>query len=125
MMGVGGIAPQRLVFLDECGVLTNMAHRYGRSPRGQRARAKVPFGRWKRLSLLGAIAIEGFIAAMSVEAATDRAAFAAYLKQVLLPELRRRKPDAVLVMDNLRAHKTSEVQTVLERSGFAYRYLPS
>jgi transposase len=102
-----------------------MARRYGRSPRGQRARAKVPFGRWKRLSLLGAIAIEGFIAAMSVEAATDRAAFAAYLKQVLLPELRRRKPDAVLVMDNLRAHKTSEVQTVLERSGFAYRYLPS
>jgi hypothetical protein len=23
--GVGGISPERLVFLDECGVLTNMA----------------------------------------------------------------------------------------------------
>jgi transposase len=38
--------------------------------------------------------------------------------------LHKRKPDAVLVMDNLRAHKTSEVQAALERSGFAYRFLP-
>jgi hypothetical protein len=36
---------------------------------------------------------------------------------VALPALRSRKPDAVLVMDNLRAHKTAEVQTVLDRSG--------
>ena len=28
--GVGGIAPERLVFLDECGVLTGMARLYGR-----------------------------------------------------------------------------------------------
>jgi transposase len=119
------MAPERLVFLDECGVLTTMARRYGRSPRGQRARTKVPFGRWKRLSVLGAIGRDGFIAAMSIEAATDSATFAAYLEQVLLPVLHQRKPDAVLVMDNLRAHKTSEVQTVLERSGFADRYLPA
>lgn len=37
----------------------------------------------------------------------------------------QRKPDAVLVLDNLRAHKTVEVQTVLNRSGFAWRYLPA
>ena len=36
--GVGGIAPERLVFLDECGVLTGMARLYGRGPRGERAR---------------------------------------------------------------------------------------
>ena len=122
---MGGIAPQRLVFLDECGVRTNMARRYGRSPRGQRARASIPFGKWKRLSVLGAIATDGFMAAMRINAATDSATCAAYLEQVLLPVLRERKPDAVLVMDNLRAHKTSAVQAVLEQSGFAWRYLPS
>jgi len=42
----------------------------------------------------------------------------------LLPELRRRKPDAVLVMDNLAAHKTAAVHALLDGSGFAYRYLP-
>jgi transposase len=113
------------VFIDECAVLTNMARRYGRSPRGQRALAKVPFGNWKRLSVLGAISLDGMVAAMSIEAATDSAVFATYLEEVLLPKLRQTKPDAVLVMDNLRAHKTPEVQTVLDRSGFAYRYLPA
>jgi len=124
--GLGGIAPERLVLLDESAVLTDIARRYGRSPRGQRVTAKVPFGNWKRLSVLGAISLDGIIAAMSVEAATDSAIFAAYLEQVLLPVLRERKPDAVLVMDNLPAHKTSKVQTVLDQSaGFPYRYLPA
>ena len=123
--GLGGIAPDRLVFLDESAVLTNMARRYGRSPRGQRASAKVPFGHWKRLSVLSALGLEGVLATMSVEAATDGATFAAYLEPVLLPVLRERKPEAVLVMDNLRPHKTPEVQAVLDGSGFPYRYLPS
>jgi transposase len=119
------MAPERLVFLDESAVLTSMARRYGRSPRGQRAYAKVPFGHWKRLSVLSALGIEGVLATMSIQAATDGDTFAAYLDQVLLPVLRERKPDAVLVMDNLRPHKTAEVQAVLDRSGFAYRYLPA
>ena len=122
--GVGGIAPKRLVFLDECGVLTNMARLHGRSPRGERAHASVPCGTWKRVSVLGAIGSAGMIAALSLDAATDSASFAAYLEQVLLPELQTVKPDAVLVLDNLRPHKTAEVQAVLEGSGFAYRYLP-
>ena len=116
---------ERLVFIDESAVLTTMARRYGRSRRGQRAPAKVPFGHWKRLSVLGAISLDGMVAAMSVDAATDSAVFAAYLDEVLLPRLRQDKPDAVLVMDNLPAHKTPEVHAVLDRSGFAYRYLPS
>jgi transposase len=123
--GVGGIAPERLVFLDESAVLTTMARRYGRRPRGQRASAKVPFGHWKRLTVLSTLGLEGVLATMSVEAATDGAIFAAYLEQVLLPVLRECKPDAVRVMDNLRPHKSPQVQAVLDGSGLPYRYLPS
>jgi hypothetical protein len=123
--GVGGIAPERLVFLDECGVLTNMVRRHGRSPRGERACASAPFGHWTRLTVLGALGHEGVVGAMSVEAATGAAVFHAYLDQVLLPELRRSRPDAVLVMDNLPAHKAPCVRALLDASGFAYRYLPA
>jgi transposase len=49
----------------------------------------------------------------------------AYLDEVLLPELRRTKPDAVLVMDNPPAHKAPHVRALLDASGFAYRYLPA
>ena len=97
--GVGGISPERLVFLDECGVLTTMARLHGRSPRGTRARASAPFGHWTRVTVLGALGHEGIVGAMGVEAATGAAVFHAYLEGVLLPELRRAKPDAVLVMD--------------------------
>ena len=119
--GVGGVAPERLVFLDECGVLTNMACLYGRAPRGQRARGTAPAGRWERVTVLGALGADGIVAAMSVEAATDAGVFTAYLGQVLLPKLR---PDAVLVLDNLAAHKTPAVRALLDQSGFSYRYLP-
>jgi hypothetical protein len=108
--GVGGIGPERLVFLDECGVLTTMVRLRGRSPRGTRARASAPFGHWTRVTVLGALGTEGIVGAMSVEAATDAAVFHAYLEQVLLPpasfhplprvepstpppELRRTKPE--------------------------------
>jgi transposase len=123
--GVGGIALERLVFLDECGVLTDMARLWGRSPRGTRAYGAVPCGHWTRLTVLGALGTGGMVAAMAVEAATSGAVFHAFLDRVLLPELRRTKPDAVLVLDNLGAHKTPEVRDLLDRSGFAYRYLPS
>ena len=123
--GVGGIRPERLVFLDECGVLTTLSRLHGRSPRGTRARASAPFGHWRRVTVLGALGAEGIVGAMSVEAATNAAVFHAYLDAVLLPELRRSKPDAVLVLDNLPAHKTARVRALLDRSGFAYRYLPA
>jgi transposase len=123
--GVGGISPERLVFLDECGVLTTMARLHGRSPRGTRACASAPFGHWTRVTVLGALGAGGVVGAMGVEAATSGAVFHAYLDEVLLPELRRAKPGAVLVMDNLPAHKAPRVRALLDRSGFACRYLPA
>src|SRR5438270_336154 len=93
-------------------------------PPGAGAR-RVPLGPWARLSVLGALGREGVLAAMSVEGAASGAVFHAYLERVLLPASRERKPDAVLVMDNLRAHKTPEVRELLDGSGFPYRYLPS
>jgi transposase len=112
------------VFLDESAALTDWVRTRARSPRGERAHGTAPCGRWARVTVLGAIALEGVVGAMSIEAAADGAVFRAYLDRVLLPELRRVKPDAVLVMDNLSAHKTPAVRELLDGSGFAYRYLP-
>src|SRR5690349_6786404 len=87
-----------------------MARLYGRSPRGTRAPGTAPCGSWTRLSVLGALGHEGMLAAMGVEGATSGAVFRAYLEQVLLPALRERKPDAVLVMDNLRDRQEFRVR---------------
>jgi transposase len=119
-----GLTPDRLVFIDESAALTDMVRAHARSPRGRRARGAVPCGRWQRLTVIGALGSEGVVGAMTIEAATSGAVFGAFLERVLLPELRATKPDAVIVMDNLSAHRTRAVRDLLERSGFAYRYLP-
>ena len=112
------------MFLDECGVDTRMTRTYARAPRGRRATGKVPWGRWRRLTVLGALALDGVIGAMSVAAATSTRVFLASVEQVLVPALRSR-PDAVVVMDNLAAHKAERGRAALEAAGIAYRFLPS
>ena len=112
------------MFIDESAALTNMVRAHARSPRGERAHGTAPCGHWRRLSVIGALGIEGVVGALAIEAATSGAVFHAFLDRVLLPELRRTKPDAILVMDNLSAHKTKAVRELLERSGVACRYLP-
>jgi transposase len=114
----------RLVFLDESGVTTKMARTHARAPRGQRAYGSIPLGSWQRLTVLGALACEGLIATMSIEASTSTAVLLAYLEQVLVPKLRQVKPDAVLVMDNLRPHHATEVVELLAQAGIGVLYLP-
>ena len=64
-----------------------MTRRYGRARRGRRVREGTPAGRWRTLSILGAVRRCGWVAAMSVEAATDGEIFLAYLARVLDPQL--------------------------------------
>ncbi len=85
---------------------------------------KVPWGSWERLTVIGALALEGgVVASMSIPAATGTAVFLAFVEQVLVPALRDR-PDTILVMDNLPAHKAAAVRAALDRAGLARRYLP-
>jgi transposase len=120
---LAGLEPRRLIFLDESGIDTRMTRTHARAPRGQRAVGSVPWGRWERLTVVGALALDGVVAAMSVAAAMSTAVFLAFVEQALVPALKDR-PDAVVVMDNLAAHKAEAVRSALDRAGLAYRYLP-
>jgi transposase len=120
---VAEIGADRLVFVDESGITTKMTRSHARALQGRRAYGAVP-GSWQRLTVLGALSSEGVVAAMSIEAATSTPVFLAYLDQVLVPELRRVKPDAVVVMDNLRPHKADAVAKRLEAAGLGLLYLP-
>lgn len=100
-----------------------MTPTYARAPRGQRALGRMPGGHWKRLTILGALALDGLVAAMTVAAATTTAVFRVFVEQVLLPALRTR-PDCLVMMDNLSAHKAACVRTAFEAAGVPYLYLP-
>ena len=76
------------------------------------------------MTLIGALGLGGIVGMMTITAATDAAVFRGFLEEVLAPALQRR-PDAVLILDNLSAHKTPAVRAALDRAGISYRYLPS
>jgi transposase len=121
--GLAGIDPSRLIFIDETGIDTRMTRAFARAARGQRAPGKVPWGHWRRLTVIGALGLEGVLAAMSIPAATSTAVFLAFIEQVLVPALRTR-PEALVVMDNLPAHKAEAVRDALDRAGLSHRHLP-
>jgi transposase len=63
----------------------------------------------------------GMIAAMTVEAATDREIFLAFLEELLCPAL---QPGDVVIMDNLSSHKVDGVRECIERCQAELLYLP-
>jgi hypothetical protein len=100
------VDPWRLIFLDESGIDTRMARAYAGAAPGERAIGKVPGGPWERLTVIGALALDGGVASMNIAAATTGAVFLAFIEQVLIPALRGRS-DAIVVLDNLGAPKAA------------------
>jgi transposase len=67
------------------------------------------------------MSLNGMVATMTIEEATDADIFLAYLEQVLCPAL---KHGDVVVMDNLSAHKVDQVRQQIEAAGAELLYLP-
>ena len=112
--------PSKLVFLDETAVSTNMAPRFGWSPRGERCRMSVPFG-WKTKTLVAALRWDRIDAPMTIDGALDGASFLAYVEQVR-PTL---SAGETVLMDNVRTHKVAGVKEAIEAKGAHVVYLPS
>jgi transposase len=110
-----------LVFLDEFGAKTNMARAHARSPSGQRVVCKTPHGHWKSLSTVAAMTVNGIVAAVTYDGGVTTEAFVGFVEQFLVPAL---EPRQVLVLDNLPAHKSSQVDRLLALAGARVLRLP-
>lgn len=72
------------------------------------------------MSILGALCLRGTLEPMCVNGATNGPVFLAYLEHCLVPHL---WPGAVVVMDNLGAHKVKGVRERIEAVGASLLYL--
>jgi len=109
------------VFLDECGVTTDLLRRYGRSPRGTRLHDHTPCSHWQTQTVIAALRPDALTAPAVFDGPIDNASFRAYVEQVLVPTLR---PGDVVVLDNLAVHKQPEVRAAIEQVGAHLRFLP-
>lgn len=113
---------RKLVFVDESGTNITLAPLYGWAPKGERAYGKAPRNWDKNVTLIASLSAEGIGAAMSVEGATDGAAFQTYVKHFLVPTL---KTGQIVVLDNLQVHKSLKVRELIEGAGASVLFLPS
>ena len=110
------------VVVDEGGSNINLTPRYARAPRGERATGRVPRNTDKNTTLIAAMTTAGMGPAMTLEGATDTAAFEIYVEQFLVPAL---APAQVVVIDNLSAHKSARVRALIEAQGCEVWFLPA
>lgn len=112
---------RQYVFLDECGVTTDLLRRYGRSPRGTRLHDHTPCSHWQTHTVVAGLRVEGVTAPAVFDGPIDTPTFRAYVEQVLVPTLR---PGDVVVLDNLAVHKQPEIRTAIEAVGARVQFLP-
>ena len=116
--------PERLIFVDECGIHTSLAPIYGYAPRGERLCLSVPRSRGENTTLLlSSMTASGMGPSLAVEGATTARVFETYVgKALFLPSLR---PGQIVVMDNLGAHRPKRIGELIEQQGCELLYLPA
>ena len=80
---------EKLIFLDESGVNTNLVRRYGRAVGKQRVVDSAPFSTPKTTTVLSAMRLDGQFACRLYEGGTTKDRFLEYLREDLIPSLRR------------------------------------
>ena len=99
-----------------------MRREYGRSLLGSRVVGTRPFRSWKTISIVGAIRIGARPRLMTHHGSIDGRLFLHYVKNRLVPWLRR---GDVVVMDNLNIHKMRVVREAIQLAGATPIYLPT
>ena len=118
---LSGDGDGKLVFVDETAATTSMARRFGRRRRGQRLRCGVPHGHYKAITFVFGLRLRGVIAPKAYDHAMNAETFEAWLEHHLLPTL---EEGDIVVLDNLKAHKSPRVAEILARKNCTVRYLP-
>jgi putative transposase len=115
------IHPERLVFIDETWIKTNMEALRGWAPLGERLVARVPAGHWKTSTFIAALRCEGIEAPSILDGPINGEAFKTYVEKVLTPTLR---PGDIVIMDNLGSHKGKAVRHAIRAAGAKLIFLP-
>ncbi|WP_372573435.1 transposase, partial [Ruegeria jejuensis] len=89
--------------------------------RGKRLEMSAPFGAWGTQTFIAGLTHNSLIAPWVIKGAMDGEAFAAYIRDVLAPELH---PGTVVICDNLATHRNKAAAQALKDVGCWFLYLP-
>jgi putative transposase len=93
----------------------------GWCPRGQRLKARAPYGHWKTMTFLAALRHDRIEAPWLLDGPINGERFLLYVEAVLLPTLR---PGDIVIVDNLGSHKGKRVRAAIRKAGAHLIFLP-
>lgn len=112
---------ERIGFLDETWLKTNMAKTTGWAPRGQRLVDHTPFGHWRTQTFVAALRHNRLDAPWVIDGTMNRVTFDTYVETQLAPTLSK---GDVVILDNLSSHKSARAAAVLRDVGAWFLFLP-
>jgi transposase len=121
MTWVRTIDPDRLVFIDEAGANIAMGRSHAWVQRGTEHVEARPMNWGDNLTMIGALRRDGWVTLSTKWRAVNHDSFLTWVRCRLAPRLRR---GDIVVLDNLKAHKSLAVSRLIEQRGATLRYLP-
>lgn len=113
--------PQKLVFLDECGVNTDMTRLYGRAVGKKRVHDHAPLKTPKKTTIVSSVRLDGSTAYKYFQGSLNGDIFMNYIKETLVPTLH---VGDIVIMDNLPCHKVKGVAEAIADAGAVLLPLP-
>ena len=114
-------APERLDFIDETSVKTNLTRLSGRAPVGERLPGAAPFGKWRTQTFIAGLTCGDLIAPWVIEGAMNGPAFDTYVETQLAPAI---EPGTVVILDNLSTHRSPRAAEALRARRCWFLFLP-
>ncbi len=112
----------KIVWSDESGIEDNACREYGWSLNKARCYSEKSYNCNRRISMIAGLCSKKLIAPFIFEGTCNKEVFELYVEKVLIKEL---IPGQVVVLDNIRFHKTKKVVTLIESVGCNVLYLPT
>lgn len=114
--------PNRLVFIDETWIKTDMAPIRGWEWRGARLTGFKPDGRWRTLTFLAALRVDALIEPCVIDGPINGQLFREYVAKFLVRCLR---PGDIVILDNLGSHRSRAVRDSIVDAGARLAFLPA
>jgi len=114
--------PESLVYVDECGLDSNLQREYGYSLKGQRLPGECSGKRGERQSVIAGLCVKQILAPWIFKGYCETDFVLQWLQTGLVPEL---KPGMTVIWDNATFHKRKDLEAVIEQADCHLLFLPT
>ena len=115
------IPPEKIAYVDECGIDTYLYREYGYATCGQQVFGRISGRKYKRCSIVAAKITNKILAPFQYSGTMDSELFESWFSNQLLPSLDK---GTVIVMDNASFHSKKRLIFAAQNAGCRLLFLP-